>query len=331
MEAGRRQAGNLNGAVLAIAVLAGLFFVLVELTGSGSDAEISKTLSTALALLFFTILGSLGVALIRLQPRFALLGLVATTLALLAFGASVVSIWNNGSFGFGFGLGGTSSKVGGVTFILAIAASGACALLMTARPDDRGDVRLVRFAGIGALALFAGLAIVVIVDSAIHISGRAFAIVATVYVIAGALLLVLRLLQGDEHSAPSTESVAGVDHLVIAVSDRPRADRFYRDVLGAEVVPVAEGRVAYRFGGQRLNVHQPGVEASPLAEVPVRPGGTDLCLIWTGTAASALERLRQAGVEASGPVPRTGAGGKGTSVYCRDPDGSLIELISYSR
>jgi catechol 2,3-dioxygenase-like lactoylglutathione lyase family enzyme len=30
-----------------------------------------------------------------------------------------------------------------------------------------------------------------------------------------------------------------------------------------------------------------------------------------------------------GPVERTGARGTGTSVYFRDPDGSLLELISY--
>jgi catechol 2,3-dioxygenase-like lactoylglutathione lyase family enzyme len=28
-------------------------------------------------------------------------------------------------------------------------------------------------------------------------------------------------------------------------------------------------------------------------------------------------------------VPRQGAGGDGTSVYFRDPDGSLLEFISY--
>jgi catechol 2,3-dioxygenase-like lactoylglutathione lyase family enzyme len=31
-----------------------------------------------------------------------------------------------------------------------------------------------------------------------------------------------------------------------------------------------------------------------------------------------------------GPVARHGAGGEGRSVYFRDPDGSLLELISYS-
>jgi catechol 2,3-dioxygenase-like lactoylglutathione lyase family enzyme len=30
-----------------------------------------------------------------------------------------------------------------------------------------------------------------------------------------------------------------------------------------------------------------------------------------------------------GPVERRGAGGTGTSVYFRDPDGSLLEFISY--
>jgi catechol 2,3-dioxygenase-like lactoylglutathione lyase family enzyme len=30
-----------------------------------------------------------------------------------------------------------------------------------------------------------------------------------------------------------------------------------------------------------------------------------------------------------GPSERTGARGTGTSVYFRDPDGSLLELISY--
>jgi catechol 2,3-dioxygenase-like lactoylglutathione lyase family enzyme len=32
-----------------------------------------------------------------------------------------------------------------------------------------------------------------------------------------------------------------------------------------------------------------------------------------------------------GPIARTGAHGDGMSVYFRDPDGSLLELISYER
>jgi catechol 2,3-dioxygenase-like lactoylglutathione lyase family enzyme len=118
--------------------------------------------------------------------------------------------------------------------------------------------------------------------------------------------------------------------VVIAVSDRNRSDHFYTGVLGATVEAGPDGRAAYRIGSQRLNVHQPGVVASPLAADPVRPGNSDLCFAWPGTAEGAVHHLRARGIEiVEGPVARTGAQGAGISVYCRDPDGALIELISY--
>ena len=41
--------------------------------------------------------------------------------------------------------------------------------------------------------------------------------------------------------------------------------------------------------------------------------------------------LRECGVQlTAGPVPKTGALGPMTSHYCRDPDGNLIEVASYS-
>ncbi|HEV2859173.1 MAG TPA: VOC family protein [Solirubrobacterales bacterium] len=122
-----------------------------------------------------------------------------------------------------------------------------------------------------------------------------------------------------------------IDHIVIGVSDRSRSDRFYSEVLGAHIEAVAPGRVAYRIGPQRLNVHEPASSPQPVAADPVRPGNSDLCFVWPGDAASAAEHLRTHGVEiVEGPVEREGARGTGTSVYCRDPDGSLVELISYS-
>lgn len=72
-----------------------------------------------------------------------------------------------------------------------------------------------------------------------------------------------------------------LDHCVIAVSDWERSTNFYRDVLGAEVVDHPDGRVAYRFGDQQLNVHGPGLDIGPLvASPPVAPGGSDLCFVW---------------------------------------------------
>jgi Glyoxalase/Bleomycin resistance protein/Dioxygenase superfamily len=60
-----------------------------------------------------------------------------------------------------------------------------------------------------------------------------------------------------------------LDHCVIAVSDWERSTEFYRHVLGAEVVDHPDGRVAYRFGDQQLNVHGPGLDI-PLCQDLVR-------------------------------------------------------------
>ena len=122
-----------------------------------------------------------------------------------------------------------------------------------------------------------------------------------------------------------------LDHVVIAVSDWERSNDFYVRVLGAELLELDRGRYAYRFGQQQLNVHGPGSTPSPRAVDPVRPGNSDLCFVWEGTAEEAAAHLRSCEVEVEvGPAGRTGASGAGTSVYFRDPDGSLLEFISYA-
>ena len=64
---------------------------------------------------------------------------------------------------------------------------------------------------------------------------------------------------------------------------------------------------------------------------PAGPGASDFCLVWDGTAASAVEHLEGHGVTlVAGPVDRQGAAGIGSSVYCHDPDGNLVELMSYA-
>ena len=121
-----------------------------------------------------------------------------------------------------------------------------------------------------------------------------------------------------------------LDHCVIHVTDWEISNTFYRDVLGAELVRRGDGGWSYRFGDEQLNLHGPGVSPVPVAKLPVQPGNSDLCFEWPGPIDEAREHLERNGVEVEmGPVERFGARSTGTSVYFRDPDGSLLEFISY--
>jgi catechol 2,3-dioxygenase-like lactoylglutathione lyase family enzyme len=126
-------------------------------------------------------------------------------------------------------------------------------------------------------------------------------------------------------------TAARLDHCVIAVSDWDKATEFYRDVVGAEVVPIGSGRVSFRLGDTQLNVHGPGLKpSSNVAHLPVQPANSDLCFLWEGSIEEAVEHLARHGVGVeTGPVERAGARGSGISVYFRDPDGSLLEFIVY--
>jgi catechol 2,3-dioxygenase-like lactoylglutathione lyase family enzyme len=121
-----------------------------------------------------------------------------------------------------------------------------------------------------------------------------------------------------------------IDHCVIAVSDWERSNRFYADVLGAQVDQQEASFGHYRFGDWQLNVHGPGFEGLNAAQ-PVAPGNSDLCFVWPGPIEGAVEHLELHGVAIeAGPLELTsGAGGEGRHVYFRDPDGSLLEFVSY--
>ena len=69
-----------------------------------------------------------------------------------------------------------------------------------------------------------------------------------------------------------------------------------------------------------------GLSPTPVARLPVPPGGSDLCFVWPGPVQEAKGHLERCGVEIElGPVERNGA----RRVHFRDPDGSLLELICY--
>ena len=121
-----------------------------------------------------------------------------------------------------------------------------------------------------------------------------------------------------------------LDHCVIHVTDWERSNAFYTTVLGAELVARPAG-YAYRFGDKQLNVHGPGVKPAEVARLPVAPGNSDLCFEWRGRSPTPIAHLGAAASRIeSGPMQRFGAKGAGTSVYFRDPDGSLMEFMSYT-
>ena len=121
-----------------------------------------------------------------------------------------------------------------------------------------------------------------------------------------------------------------LDHCVIHVSDWENSNKFYKDVLGADLIKREVGW-AHRFGEVQLNLHGPGLKPAEVARLPVQPGNSDLCFEWRGPIEQAVAHLKECKVPIErGPMQRFGARGNGTSVYFRDPDGSLLEFISYA-
>ncbi|MDH4146074.1 MAG: VOC family protein [Acidimicrobiia bacterium] len=129
--------------------------------------------------------------------------------------------------------------------------------------------------------------------------------------------------------------VRGFDHLAITVADVEATVEFYGRVLGAEALYLdrfREGRfpiVSLVVGANRINVHPSPPRAGLVANLPT-PGSVDLCFRWDGGVDDAAAWLRGLDVEiVEGPDFRLAAdGSKGASVYFRDPDGNLLELLS---
>jgi len=122
--------------------------------------------------------------------------------------------------------------------------------------------------------------------------------------------------------------VTGIDHLVLTVRDIDETVSFYEKVLGMERVVFGEGRVALKFGCQKINLHASGQEFEPKAASPT-PGCADLCFITPINLKDAIIHVESCGVEViEGPVKRTGANGGILSFYFRDPNGNLIEVAN---
>ncbi|MBA6116684.1 VOC family protein [Pseudomonas sp. NC26] len=117
-----------------------------------------------------------------------------------------------------------------------------------------------------------------------------------------------------------------LDHLVLTTFDVDACTDFYTRVLGMQLETFGAGRLALRYGKQKINVHVRGHEFEPKAHLPV-PGALDLCFIASIPLEQVIAHLQQAQWPIlQGPIQRTGATGPILSVYVRDPDLNLIEI-----
>lgn len=120
-----------------------------------------------------------------------------------------------------------------------------------------------------------------------------------------------------------------LDHLVLTTVEPNACQDFYTRVMGMRLETFGEGRIAFRFGNQKINLHVRGGEFEPKAHLPV-PGSLDLCFISARPLEDVIAHLQlHCWPVVEGPVQRTGAMGPIRSIYIRDPDLNLIEISEY--
>ncbi len=127
-------------------------------------------------------------------------------------------------------------------------------------------------------------------------------------------------------------TVDRLDHIVVNCKNVEITASWFQRVLGMERENFGEdGRTALKFGGQKLNLRPHHADQQVWATgANKEPGSVDACFITAVGPEDVVQHLGQCGVGiVAGPVAKAGALGPMQSVYCRDPDGNLIEISSY--
>ena len=135
-----------------------------------------------------------------------------------------------------------------------------------------------------------------------------------------------------------TLTVDALDHLVVNVSNAEASAQWYERVLGMTRAVFDPGagkapRISMRFGQQKLNLRPVATDKVEWFTADHEAAGSDdLCFLTSASPETVVAHLKTCGIAIEeGPVKKQGARGTLTSVYCRDPDGSLIEISSYNR
>lgn len=122
-----------------------------------------------------------------------------------------------------------------------------------------------------------------------------------------------------------------LDHFGVEVRELARAERFYTAVLGLEVVArLGAEQILMKCGEQNLALFQvasPELTKSERERIIANPlgKGHHAFLVSPDDFSTAAERFRAAGVEVSKPIDW----GDHDCMYFLDPDGNLLEVVSY--
>jgi catechol 2,3-dioxygenase-like lactoylglutathione lyase family enzyme len=126
--------------------------------------------------------------------------------------------------------------------------------------------------------------------------------------------------------------IRGLDHVAVPMQNTAEMLAFYRG-LGLEITETPRA-CSVHIGSQMINFHRPETWQNPaytLRAPGTKPPAGDFCVVWEGTQGELEALLERVGARIEdGPVERRGARqAMASSIYTRDPDGNLLEFMTY--
>lgn len=131
--------------------------------------------------------------------------------------------------------------------------------------------------------------------------------------------------------------ITSIDHVAIPMQAVEKMLAFYT-ALGCSVREDYPGLMySVAFGNNKINFHTPFAwkqSSFTLRGPSALPGCGDFCFVWSDSETTLLQLLTKLGATIEeGPIERIGGRNagqeKGSSIYTRDPDMNLVELIMY--
>ena len=130
--------------------------------------------------------------------------------------------------------------------------------------------------------------------------------------------------------------IDAIDHVVLVSSNLENTLNFYCNVLemkSKKEFIKEDGSIRYsvHFGNHKINIHELNNIFTPHAKL-VETGTLDICLTSSKKISYWEGKLAKFEIEiVEGPVKRIGAHSNLLSIYCKDPDGNLIEISNVIR